>query len=137
MGMRGAILIYLSGALGPGDKFSHPNLGFMMTPDMGNRVPGGDCRLGADNACFNNPENYSDERYEKFLHKMPRQRTLFATAPDVVGDHEATVAKSIPMLRRLRFLGFKPAFIAQDGWEEDSTPWNELECLFVGGSTEF
>lgn len=126
-------MIYLSGSV---VRFRHPNLGFMMTPDMGNRVPD-DAQLAADNACFNNPEAYSDERYAKFLQRMPRPRTLFATAPDVLGSHKQTVERSIPMLRRLRFLGFKPAFVAQDGWQEDSTPWGDLDVLFVGGSTEF
>ncbi len=114
----------------------HERLGFMMTPDMGNRIPD-DAWLAADNACFNNPKAYSDERYEKFLHRMPKNRTLFATAPDVLGNHDKTVERSIPMLRRLRLLGFKPAFVAQDGWNEMTTPWEDMQVLFVGGSTEF
>jgi hypothetical protein len=109
----------------------------MMTPDMGNRIPNDDSQLAADNACFNNPEAYSNARYEKFLYRMPRQRTLFATAPDVLGNHKATVELSIPMLRRLRFLGFKSAFVAQDGWKEDSTPWDDMDSIFIGGSTAF
>lgn len=108
----------------------------MITPDMGNAVPK-DAWVAADNACFNNPKGYSQERYEKRLHGMPRNRTLFATAPDVLGDHKATVEQSIPMLRRIRFLGLKSAFVAQDGWEEDDTPWGEFDVLFVGGSTGF
>lgn len=108
----------------------------MMTPDMGNKMPM-DAPLGVDNACFNNPNGYSDERYEQFLHRVPRNRALFATAPDVLGSHSATVERSVPMLRRLRFLGLKPAFVAQDGWCEDSTPWDDLDVLFVGGSTGF
>jgi hypothetical protein len=108
----------------------------MITPDMGNQVPQ-DAPVAADNACFNNPEAYTDERYERLLRKMPRGRTLFATAPDVLGDHRATVERSIPMLRRIRFLGLPSAFVAQDGWEEETTPWEEIDVLFVGGSTDF
>lgn len=126
-------MIYLSGAI---INYRHPNLGFIMTPDMGNGIPS-DAVVAADNACFNNPDKYSDERYEAFLSEMPRDRTLFATAPDVLRNHEATVARSTPMLRRLRVLGFKPAFVAQDGWDEKTTPWDEFDVLFIGGSTEF
>jgi hypothetical protein len=93
--------------------------------------------VAADNACFNNPAAYSDVRYEKFLRRMPADRTIFATAPDVFGSHEKTIERSIPMLRQLRSLGFKAAFVAQDGWAEDITPWDEFDCLFIGGSTEF
>jgi hypothetical protein len=107
-----------------------------MTPDMRNKIPD-DATLAADNACFNNPENYSDGRYEKFLSRMSTERTLFAAAPDIFGSHEKTIERSIPMLRQLRSLGFKAAFVAQDGWAEETTPWDEFDCLFIGGSTEF
>lgn len=126
-------MIYLSGCI---VKERHERLGFMITPDMGNRIPH-DAFVAADNACFNNPEAYTDARYEKLLHKMPRNRTLFATAPDVLGDHKATIERSIPMLRRIRFLGLKSAFVAQNGWSEDDTPWDELDAIFIGGSTDF
>lgn len=108
----------------------------MLTPDMAVRAPD-DVPIGVDNACFNNPSGYSDERYERYLSKMPHNRTLFATAPDVVGDHAATVERSGQMLRRIRELGYKPAFVAQDGWDAATTPWEDFDCLFVGGSTEF
>lgn len=103
---------------------------------MGNRIPE-NVFVAADNACFNNPSQYTDARYEALLHKMPPHRTLFASAPDVLGSHLATVDKSIPMLRRIRFLGLKSAFVAQDGWDEETTPWDEFDAIFVGGSTEF
>ena len=76
----------------------------MITPDMGNRIPS-EAIVAADNGCFNNPKAYTDKRYEQLLYKMPRGRTLFATAPDILGDHAATIERSIPMLRRIRFLG--------------------------------
>src|SRR5689334_10373500 len=99
-------MIYLSGCV---VKQRHESLGFMITPDMGNKIPH-DATVAADNACFNNPEAYTDERYEGLLHKMPRPRTLFATAPDVFGSHTETVERSLPMLRRIRFLGLPAAF---------------------------
>lgn len=108
-----------------------------MTPDRRDKVPA-DTIVAADNACFANPVGYTDEKYEAYLAKMPRDgRTIFATAPDVLGSHDQTVARSIPMLRRIRALGLPAAFVAQDGWEERSTPWDEIDAIFVGGSTEF
>lgn len=126
-------MIYLSGCI---VEHRHPRLGFLMTPDMGNKIPD-DAILAADNACFNNPKAYSNERYQAFLQRLPRERTLFATAPDILGDHAGTVRRSLPILGWLREGGFKSAFVAQDGWNEWSTPWYAIDVLFIGGSTEF
>ena len=126
-------MIYLSGVA---CAARHPSLGFLLTPDMGNRIPD-DAPVAADNACFSNPEGYSDERYLAYLSKIIPSRWLFAPAPDVVGDHAATVARSRPMLRRIRAAGVKVALCAQDGWSEGTTPWDEFDVLFIGGTTEF
>lgn len=108
----------------------------MMQPGMGNKPPT-DVWLGVDNGCFSKPEKYSDEMYKRYLQKIPPEHTLFVTAPDVLGNHKATVERSVPTLRKLRSWGFKAAFVAQDGWEEETTPWDEFDVLFIGGSTEF
>src|SRR5262245_55015791 len=108
----------------------HPRLGFILTPDT-RYVPPSDIMLAADNACFSNPTKYSDDRYLKFLAAMPAS-LIFATAPDVLGDHRATVARSCPMLAAIRKLGLPAAFVAQDGWDEKTTPWDDFDVLFVG-----
>lgn len=62
----------------------------------------------------------------------------FAVAPDVVGNYEATVAKSRPWLERIRSLGYPAALAAQDGMEWSTwDPWDEIDCLFIGGSDRF
>jgi hypothetical protein len=126
-------VIYLSGAIQP---IRHHRLGWMMTPDMGNRIPE-EGPLGADNARFNNPARYSDDRYERFLLEMPLDRTLFAVAPDVVGNHAATLELSLPMLRRIREMGHQTAFVAQNGWNDGTTPWDLIDVIFVGGDDDF
>lgn len=132
-------MLYLSGAVVITDgrlRFKHPNLGYMMTPDMGNAIPN-NVQLAIDNGCFTNPAGYSDERYRQHLLKFPPGRTLFATAPDVLKDHYATVERATPILRMIRKLNLPAAFVAQDGWNEGSTPWHDLDAIFIGGSTEF
>lgn len=104
----------------------------MNTPDMGHRLSP-NVIWAADNGRFNAPDKYSDERYLAWLDKQNRETCLFATAPDVVGDAEATLALSCPMLNRLRDHGYKAAFVAQDGLDEP--PWDEFDALFVGGTT--
>lgn len=126
-------MIYLSGCIVPQ---RHPKVGFILTPDMANKVPEG-AVIAADNSCFTNPAGYSDMRYATFLASLPRVKTLFATAPDVLGNHRLTVARSMSVLHLIRQLGHKPAFVAQDGWTEYDTPWDSIDAIFVGGSTSF
>lgn len=94
----------------------------------------------ADNACFNHPERFVTEEYLAWLDAFTlpqRAACLFATAPDVVGDAEATLARSLPVLPQIRELGFKAALVAQDGLENLDVPWDAFDVLFIGGSTEW
>src|SRR5262245_51015658 len=96
LGSGGEVMVYLSGTV---VKFRHPRLGFLMTPDRGDKAPA-DAMISVDNGCFSNPGGYSDGRYLTYLeNRIPRDRTLFATAPDVLGSHTETIARSVPMLR--------------------------------------
>lgn len=70
-------------------------------------------------------------------HAALRSRCLFATAPDVVGDARATLARSRPWLPMLRTLDYPPALVAQDGLEDLDVPWPSFDVLFVGGTTEW
>lgn len=126
-------MIYLSGCIYP---IRHPLLGFMHTQQMAN-VVGDDYLWGADNGCFSAPHLYSDDKYLGWLSKQPGERCLFATAPDILADHAGTVERSLPLLPRLRSLGYKPAFVAQNGWKAGTTPWPEFDVLFIGGTDTF
>ena len=65
-----------------------------------------------------------------------RGKCLFATAPDVVGDWDATWALARPVLPLLREAGYRAAVVAQDGLEALPSP-DEWDCLFVGGTDAF
>ncbi len=39
------------------------------------------------------------------------------------------------MLARIRAAGYPAALVAQDGLEDLAIPWNDLDGLFLGGST--
>lgn len=63
-------------------------------------------------------------------------RCRFAVAPDHPMDAVATLAASLPWLPRIRALGVPAAFVAQDHCEQgDLIPWDDLDMLFLGGST--
>ncbi|MFG1709153.1 hypothetical protein ACFLIM_38775 [Nonomuraea sp. M3C6] len=113
-------------------------LGAILNPASGNRLP--DVGLfGVDNAVYGGryPGN---RKYLKYLERFVpyADRCLFVTAPDEVGDAFATVARSRPMLKEIRAMGLPAALVAQDymefcpGWD-----WDDFDCLFIGGSTEW
>jgi hypothetical protein len=110
-------------------------LGQFVTPNEG-RTPLPGVKFGADNGCFS--KNYvGDERWFEWLGSLPREGCLFAVAPDVVGDAQGTLARSLPWLPQIRSLGFPAAFVAQDGLEDLVVPWDWFDVLFIGGSTEW
>lgn len=112
-------------------------LGFIKTPAQGNRLIEGSYWC-ADNGCFG--KGYpGDEKWLSWLEELiPQQeKCLFATAPDVVGDAAATLERSMPLLPRIRELGFNAALVAQDGLEELEVPWDCFDALFVGGTTDW
>ena len=135
---------YLSGTL---TKYldPHPFLGLLIQPDtrsMKRRVAEFEV-WGADNGCFAKGSDFDLDRYLSWLDSMAshRESCLFATAPDVVGDPRATVARSLPVLPLIRGLGYKSAMVAQDGFEfmleADPSLWDRFDVLFLGGSTDW
>jgi hypothetical protein len=61
----------------------------------------------------------------------------FVAAPDVVGNCDETLRRFKVWGRMIRALGFPVALVAQDGLTVERTPWDELDALFIGGSTEW
>lgn len=120
-------MLYLSGVL-------RPDMPGMVTPRMGQMPPLGQ-PWAADNGRFSAPQNYSDAKYLAWLNRMPREGCLFATAPDVVGDAVATLALSAPMYARIRELGYPVALVGQDGLTSEMVPWDQIDALFIGGTT--
>lgn len=121
-------MMYLSGVV-------RPDMPAMLQPGMGNLPPVGQ-PWAADNGRFSAPQTYTDARYLGWLARRPYQDAcLFATAPDVVGDAVATLALSVPMFGPIRALGYRVAFVAQDGLENLPVPWDDFDALFIGGST--
>lgn len=62
---------------------------------------------------------------------------LFATAPDVVADWKATLARSMPVIPTIRAMGYPAALVLQDGATPETVPWQEIDAVFTGGSTDW
>lgn len=112
-------------------------IGRLCTPSGGS--PPTEGTWAADSGCFTLGERFSLDRYLAWLDRMKpyADRCLFAPAPDVVGDHEATLRRSLPVLPVIREKGYRAAFVIQDGASPETVPWSEFEVVFVGGSTEW
>lgn len=122
-------MLYLSGVV-------RPDLPAMVTPRM-RQSPPADQPWAADNGRFASPADYADDLYLAWLDSLAehRDRCLFATAPDVVGDAAATLELSLPMLGPIRAARYPVALVAQDGLEPSDVPWGAIDALFIGGTT--
>jgi hypothetical protein len=88
-----------------------------------------------DNGAFS---GFDEGAYVRMLERFAdRPGCVFVTAPDVVADAAATLARWPFWARLIRGLGLAPAFVAQDGLTIDRVPWADLGALFIGGSTGY
>jgi hypothetical protein len=132
-------LLYLANASSPKvrEAMRTGEIGMICTPAEG-RSPADAKIWAADNGCFG--KGYpGDDAWLAWLrqHAAHADRCLFATAPDVVADAAATLARSAPWLPVIRALGYVAALVAQDGLEDLTIPWDDFDVLFIGGSTEW
>lgn len=111
-------------------------IGYIDTPAQGNHRPAG-VTWCADNGAFG--KGYpGDQGFLGWLAEQDnRADCLFATAPDVVCDHQRTYRRSFPFLPAIRDLGYKAAFVAQNGARTYNVPWLTFDVLFIGGDDEF
>ena len=85
---------------------------------------------------------YSGFNEKKFLRMANASKNdifcKYIVMPDVVGDAQSTYNQ---FRYYKNIIGLRPnqtAFVLQDGAERRNMPdWDEFDCLFIGGSTEF
>jgi hypothetical protein len=131
-------LIYLTGASGHPASLARLGVGFMLQPRNGYlaRVQEFPC-WAADNGCFSQGDRFSVERWLAWLDRVPRERCLFAVAPDVFPSATGTYERSTPLLPLIRERGFRPAYVAQNDAEQHPLPWDAFDCLFLGATDEW
>ena len=131
-------MIYLTGNKGKAWRhlLDDGTLGLLNTPANSYIVEPG-WTWAADNGCFNERTYVGDDKWFFWLSQQDPRMCLFATAPDVVGDHAATLERSKPWLKQIRALGFPAAFVLQDGATATNVPWDLFDVAFIGGSNAF
>jgi len=84
---------------------------------------------------------YSGFDEKKFVRYLKRVQDIsgciWVAAPDVVGDGIATLKLFRQWAPRIHAWGFPVAFVSQDGSLQYELPWDDFECLFIGGTTEW
>lgn len=133
------MLLLVSGASASGRRYlDHPRFGWLKTPANGNSIQtilDAGVPWACDNDCF---IRLKREKYLRMLRAVAGQpRLLWVTAPDVVADADATLARFRIWRPVLDYYQLPIAFVAQDGQEDRPVPWGAIRCLFIGGSTEW
>lgn len=119
----------------------HPDrdrLGVLLVPAAGNS-PRTALDLGlpwaADNAAFS---GFDPTAFCALLGRIGGYGGCrFVACPDVVGDAAATLLRFSEWAPVVRAVGLPVALVAQDGLERHSVPWDDIDALFVGGSTDW
>lgn len=129
-------MLYLATASGPlvCSAIDAGLLGFMNTPNVGNTLRPS-WTWGADNGCFS--DQWDESRWWSFLvrHMPAVDRCVFAVAPDVYADADATTRLFAVWSDRIRSLGYPVAYVGQDGLSPSMVPWDGIDVWFTGGST--
>ena len=131
------MILLVSGATRTVNRLiEHPNLGVLLTPRAANNPPPRGVLWACDNSAFS---GFDDATWRLMLAKIRnRPDCRWVTCPDVVGDHEATLALWWKYLPVVVEHGQTAAFVAQDGCTVESLPWGRgLSCVFIGGSTRW
>ena len=89
----------------------------------------------ADNDCFQELDPDAYRRMLDAIHGLPGCR--FVTAPDVVGDWEATRELFDEWYVELSACWQPIAYVLQDEQPLVDVPWRSIQAVFVGGSTEY
>lgn len=134
-------LVYLSGAVAPLTA-THPLVGIMFQPGMGNRPDLTGTAWSLDNGCYaasQRGEAFDGDAFMRLLSLDYWHRhgatCRFVVAPDVVGDAAGTLRLAEHWLPRLGATGFPVAFVGQDGLDHKQVPWEGFAVFFLGGST--
>lgn len=91
-----------------------------------------------DNACYGK-KGFEEKRYFSLLNRLNhvKNECQFVTIPDVVGDAKETNRLFNKYNSIVVGLGWKTAYVAQDGLDYGMIPWGEFSTIFIGGTTEF
>lgn len=106
----------------------------LLTPLTRYRLQREASRFAIDNGAFS---SFDSKAFDALLCREfeRRQNCIFVCAPDVVGSARRTLEIFHRWKDKLK--DWPIALVAQDGQQDLEIPWDEIEAIFIGGSTEF
>lgn len=111
--------------------------GQLQTP-LSRYAPSSELLFAIDNGAF---ANFRREGWFRLLAKLEQYKhnCLFVTMPDIVGSAIRTEELFFQITQDPRVHPFNKqwAYVAQDGVENRSIPWNAVRYLFIGGTDNF
>lgn len=133
------MLLLVSGATRTVERLkSHPQLGHLISPRSRNDPDwflSAGLPWAADNGAFS---GFDPPAFLRMLDAIQgKPGCLFVVCPDVVGNAAATLSLFGQWRQTLADRQLPVAYVAQDGQEQLPVPWDEMDALFIGGSTEF
>lgn len=119
------------------DAMRAGEIGMIANPGAGNVVEPGYIWCG-DNGCFTGLYPGDGPFLDWLDARHPYvDNCRFIVAPDVPFDAHGTLARFDDMAPKIRAAGFPVALAAQNGQENLPVPWDQLDCLFLAGDTEW
>lgn len=112
--------------------------GMLRTPQSGNSIEPAialNMPWALDNGCFISYDPPAILRMLSRLRGLPGCK--FAVVPDAVGNHGATMLLFRAWIGTYQSLGYRPAFVLQNGVTTSTVPWGSIAAVFIGGSTSF
>lgn len=128
------MMLLVSGATATVSRISDQRLGALLRPGNGNRP--GALPWAIDNGAY---AGFDRRAFELLLDQCAERapECLWVAAPDVVADAVRTRERFEYWEPRIRERGYRVALVAQDGLPLDTIPWACLDCVFIGGTTDY
>jgi len=93
-----------------------------------------DVPIGIDNGCFSG--KLRKESWKRIISEHKEDENLkFVCMPDVVGDARRTLELFYYFQHRCGEI--PTALVSQDGLEDMTIPWGQIDAIFVGGTNAF
>ena len=127
---RQAPIVLRSGVRDERDGFGH-----LLTPSTGAFARSAIGYWACDNDCFS---GFNTRLFLKMLDKVKKiNGCLFVACPDVVGKWLDTLDLFETWQPIIAVHQLPVAIVVQDGVEPTSIPWDRIDAVFIGGTTEF
>ena len=115
-----------------------PNVGRLLSPRQFSRAydtAESGMPWAADNDCFQGLDADAYRRMLDTIYGLPGCK--FLVAPDAVGDWQTTRQLYEDWQDALSAAWLPIAYVAQDGQPSADVPWQGIDALFVGGTSEY